>query len=905
MADPLSLASGVAGLLSLGIQVTQSLIDFYSSFRDQTSDLAQIMQNLESLLTIFCTLDATLKTRQTRIDELDVLETIDNSMRRCNEAIKELQDECQKFQAEPTKALTTRIKLAGRKATYPFRKSTLQKLEEDIDEIRDNLSFALDALQLKSNTKLEEGMSELKSLLERIDAIHISSTIRTWLMAPDATSDHHIACEKHHTDTGLWFVEGQEFKDWLMKRNSFLWINGFAGSGKSVLCSTAIQSTVRQRQHRRDVGIAFFYFTFNDKSKMTASGMLRALLLQLSAQLEDGERDLQELHSAYTTGIPPIERLLSSLQKMILRFHDSYILLDALDESPRERQRNDVLSAVKAMRQWCLPGFHLLVTSRDELDIHQSLNPTYNEDIMMRNPETDKDIANFVSYQLSHDSKFQRWKARHQEIKDNLTKKSQGVFRYVECQLAALKRAKNRIQLDDCLRSLPRDLDGTYERILCNIEHIYAKDVQRILTILCIAKRPLTMQELIDAHAVDLTDPPHLDREGRSYGPDDLIDICLGLIEVAVIEGNNGEKSPVARIAHFSVQEYLESDHVLQREAKEFAIQTDLANVRIAQICLVYLLEPELSDGPLDEARLAEFPLAHFAAMHWFTHYKAACGTRSEADALIVKLLVEEDRAFRRWIQLHDPDNPWREDVDFDRKNIPSPVYYAALLGLEQVFNSLVQRWKGETGTKDVINAQGGRFGNALQAASYGGHEKVMQLLLDRGAEVNAQGGDLGNALQAASCGGHEKVVQLLLDQGAEVNAQGGDFGNALQAASYGGHEKVVQLLLGQGAEVNAQGGHFGNALQAASCGGQEKVVQLLLDQGAEVNAQGGWYGNALQAASYRGQEKVMQLLLDRGAEVNAQGGRYGNALQAASYGGHEKVMQLLLDQGATYGVRV
>jgi hypothetical protein len=46
----------------------------------------------------------------------------------------------------------------------------------------------------------------------------------------------------------------------------------------------------------------------------------------------------------------------------------------------------------------------------------------------MRNSETDKDITNFVSYQLSHDSKFQKWKARHEEIQDNLTKKAQGVY---------------------------------------------------------------------------------------------------------------------------------------------------------------------------------------------------------------------------------------------------------------------------------------------------------------------------------------------------------------------------------------------------------------------------------------------------------------------------------------------
>jgi ankyrin repeat protein len=76
----------------------------------------------------------------------------------------------------------------------------------------------------------------------------------------------------------------------------------------------------------------------------------------------------------------------------------------------------------------------------------------------------------------------------------------------------------------------------------------------------------------------------------------------------------------------------------------------------------------------------------------------------------------------------------------------------------------------------------------------------VVQLLLEAKADVNAQGGLYGNALQAASYRGHETVVRLLLEAKADVNAQGGDYGNALQAASSNGHETVVQLLLLAGA---------------------------------------------------------------------------------------------------------
>jgi ankyrin repeat protein len=66
-------------------------------------------------------------------------------------------------------------------------------------------------------------------------------------------------------------------------------------------------------------------------------------------------------------------------------------------------------------------------------------------------------------------------------------------------------------------------------------------------------------------------------------------------------------------------------------------------------------------------------------------------------------------------------------------------------------------------------------------------------VLLERGADVNAQGGQYGNALQAASDSGHEEIVQVLLERGADVNAQGGLYGNALQAASHSGCYNTVR----------------------------------------------------------------------------------------------------------------
>ncbi|KAF2652098.1 hypothetical protein K491DRAFT_695923, partial [Lophiostoma macrostomum CBS 122681] len=46
-------------------------------------------------------------------------------------------------------------------------------------------------------------------------------------------------------------------------------------------------------------------------------------------------------------------------------------------------------------------------------------------------------------------------------------------------------------------------------------------------------------------------------------------------------------------------------------------------------------------------------------------------------------------------------------------------------------------------------------------------HEQVVKMLLDKGAEVNAQGGRYGNALQAALSIGNEQVVKMLRNAGA------------------------------------------------------------------------------------------------------------------------------------------
>ena len=253
------------------------------------------------------------------------------------------------------------------------------------------------------------------------------------------------------------------------------------------------------------------------------------------------------------------------------------------------------------------------------------------------------------------------------------------------------------------------------------------------------------------------------------------------------------------KLSHFSVKEYLLSTHV----EEYFRIDEKTSHSRISEISIAYLLQFDDDSVPLTEAILDSMPLALYAAKHWIGHAKSG-GMDPAVLQLILCLFISESAPLTNWVRMHNIDEGFYyipdQNLSLDRSEVSCALYYSSLAGMQEVSDCLLN--KGEN-----ANAEGGKFGNPLQAASCRGNGAIVKLLLENRAEVNAKGEMYGNALQAASYWGHYEIVKLLLENGAEVNAEGGIYGNALQAASYRGHYEIVKLLLENGAEVNAEGG--------------------------------------------------------------------------------------------------
>ena len=122
------------------------------------------------------------------------------------------------------------------------------------------------------------------------------------------------------------------------------------------------------------------------------------------------------------------------------------------------------------------------------------------------------------------------------------------------------------------------------------------------------------------------------------------------------------------------------------------------------------------------------YPLVKYAAKHWIIHVHA--GGEESTDVQQQKMIMtlfqtRHTVPFILWVNIHDIDNP-RSNLEMIYTCIPSTFYYASSAGLLLTVQALV---------KDGVdvNVQGGRYRNALQAASSEGHEAIVACWLRRG----------------------------------------------------------------------------------------------------------------------------------------------------------------------------
>lgn len=400
-----------------------------------------------------------------------------------DKAFKTLDD----FAAAVDKALTIDTSVTVRQIHF-----TSKNIEDNTNQLLiSNAEAETQQLQRDELRKQDE---------ERREAMATREKILGWLTHPDVGEIHNLVSKaRKSTETGRWFLDGAVFQEFKETPRSVLWLHGDSGCGKSVLCSTIIDQLKIMCKDSQRYHLAYWYFSVNDMRRRGLDNLVRALITQFMP-ISATPPPVLGLWEAKKPGreAPTLPELISTFEQMLRGKPanrdplDLFIILDALDES-NEAEHADIIAMLQSLMLAVGNNIHVLLTSRsNSITIGQGWHDTvkiFNVGIDQQN--ADEDILAHVTERLKNDEDLKKWSQKKQnDIKEALTRNGAGMFRWVDCQLQAIRRCRKPKELSRALNEPPRDLHDFYARELANVENNAVEDVRKLLVWMTFPQRP-------------------------------------------------------------------------------------------------------------------------------------------------------------------------------------------------------------------------------------------------------------------------------------------------------------------------------------------------------------------------------------------------------------------------------
>jgi len=582
---------------------------------------------------------------------------------------------------------------------------------------------------------------------------------------------------KRVSDTCLWTLENPKYLEWRDNgEQTLLWISADPGCGKSVLARCIVDEDLpRVFPNNSSKRVLYYFFKDTSPEQRSVSRAISTILYQLFMShprlIQYALPKYKEKGAALFTIFPELWSIFIAAASDPTA-GNIICVLDALDECNDQEQPR----LLERLEDFCLgprtsssaSRLKFLVTSRPYFEIRRRfdrvLEASNNIELAGNNESASikKEIDLVIKHQVAN---LKREIRLTQRVSDHLEKRlletEHRTYLWLHLLWNIIRKnlpGKN-FEMDRLIDNLPDDIQGSYKVLLQKCPD--PDFARKVLQIVLVAARPLTLTEIDVALSINDQTSSYADLELEE---DDRLQETLpsrcGLM-ISVVQSK-------VYFIHQTVKEFLLGKPGIERPAGrawQQSLELEKSHHLLTKICLrsISFSEVELHRASLWNALLPEdaremepstYCRSHtflsYSAVYWADHFR--------------------DQGSNKGIQ----------NVEYILK--------------KSNYHQVIGRWELD-------------YGTVLHAASFGGHNFIVQMLLKKGANVNAQGGWFGNALQAASYGDHDQVVQVLLEKGADVNAQGGYYGNALQAALSGGHDQVVQMLLEKGAKQAKLGG--------------------------------------------------------------------------------------------------
>ncbi|KAI1411457.1 hypothetical protein F5Y13DRAFT_201028 [Hypoxylon sp. FL1857] len=775
------------------------------------------------------------------------------------------------------------------------------------------------------------------------DVFIYNTTKRDRTLKHDALERHNqVKAAWEHSGTCDWLLQDRNYQSWenVKEGNSFLWLHGRLGCGKSTLMSYIIENIYRTQfptETPDALHLLYFYVSYGDDDQ---KGLLYQNMLTTFWEQAVETRSLRNHTRPEFIENELLEVLVSSGRHI-------YIVIDAIDQLQLVSQYKLVswLNNVAQKLKYKKSSHHLSVaiSSRDcngidRLRAHQLFT------IEVTAESNENDINKYLQKNL-RSMLFQERPELRDQVLEKLNKDADGMFVWVSLMTSNICRMELEQQVKNALANLVptrciQDMYRTYAEGFETSEGIRRQIALRTMALLA-ADSTGSMSKEVILVALSLKDDGKVDDtlyQELARDPSVIIRFCSHLVRI-------NENLGVIQFSHRTVLEFFR------------AYQEDKYNYRITELCLWHLSSPDFAGGPSSDATwyspgslnpiLQKHPFLPYASSRWATGIKKIFNTGSPMSPQsmqcgILKLLQrllhrnetaeEEGENLQLAFQIYllslqktmsggvyhehiisyfglvEECGSIRCSFDWDKEDDDGlrPIHWALRNNIDLDNVALTVKKLLEF---DVdINAKDNEGRTPLYYAAYYGNLEATKLLSDKKVKLDCTNRNKETALIAACRKHHEKTVLYLVKAGADVRIQS-SFGTALQAISLIGCCTCAEEILGRygKSKIIEPDGPFGTSLHAAAFHGRSELVKLLCSKRINIHATHRTYGSPLTAAAAGlspGMDPapfldIIQELVKHGVNVDDRSGVVGPALRAAAYHGNPELVSLLLEKGA------
>jgi ankyrin repeat protein len=439
--------------------------------------------------------------------------------------------------------------------------------------------------------------------------------------------------------------------------------------------------------------------------------------------------------------------------------------------------------------------------------------------------------------------------------------------------------------LTNALERLPEvNLEVLFRKTMRAVPEAKRSLVARAITWLVFAFRPLSIGELRSVLGIS-----------ESTQDADGMGAMNTLTGIPIFDFSNPQEM---RFQHAELKNL-----ILQCDKEEWYHVQATAHEIMAEACLAFLGTTgahdalntvcEVRHGVLSTPCVRpRVDVATYAVCYWDRHYRLA-SNRSRLITQVVEFFKSK-AVFRGWQMAH-----WFMSNPFSRvdRTYVCPLPLVASMGLDDVYERWIQDNRMSEAEQKlwlpyaVAEAARNRHGSlvlhllrsveldrataeyVLEAACSGGDEDVLVDVVSR-IRKTAVPPFIWPAfvVRRAAWNGHAKVVQALMDEGADISgSEGAPFGQcSLYIAARNGHVEVVKLVaMHDESLVMARDEYDNSVLDAAARWGNANIVSLLLEKGAPPDADD---GGAVSSACSVGAHAAVRVFLEHGAQTETKG---------------------------------